>query len=243
MRILTGKAFTINGNVNVNEDCSLCINVVDKDGNITTIKEGTTIVTAINGKANQFATQNIMAGTDDMPWLLTKSGKVIKTARLVAYVYEQAEVTANDKYYPFASFNEAKEFVQNADQYTPYYIELVSDSTGADLTDLPENLVSIRVHEDATKEQIKLTANTDMELSREFYLEDVIIVASGKTLYADGYLLDLNNSDITAGRADRIDGLYIVNGTATFTSKTGNTINFVTVYDNGCLQCPAFSGF
>ncbi len=245
LRILTGKSFTINGNVNIDEEegSALCINVVDKNGNLATIKAGTTMVTAVNGTIEEFTTQNIMAGMTDTPWLLTKSGKAIKTAKLVAYVYEPAEVTANDKYYPFASFNEAKAFVANGEGYRTYYIELVSDSIGADLTDLPSNLLGIRVHKDATADKIKLTAKTDIEFSISLELENVNIVASGKTIYADGGMLNLYNSDITAGRADRIDWLYVENGTATFTSKTGNTMNYIEVYAGGCLKCPAFSGF
>ena len=45
------------------------------------------MVTATNGKAGQFMTENIMTGTTDVCWLLTKSGKVIKTSGTMAYVY------------------------------------------------------------------------------------------------------------------------------------------------------------
>ncbi len=239
VHILSGKAFTINGDVNIGEDSYVCINYVDKEGNLAAVKAGTTMVTATKANASQFYTENIMTGTTDVCWQLTKSGKVIKTAALAAYVYDIDEEKEEGS---FVSFNEAKEYIAAQNDGNDYVVELLCDTSGADLTDLPTNLIAIIKSERATASIVKLTTSKDVNLSTDLELRGVNLTASSKTINANEYELYVDGGAITAARAKELMGIVIEKGTVTFTAKD-STINYVQMGVDGTFKCPAFTGF
>ncbi len=237
--ILAGKAFTINGAVNIGEDSIVGINFVDKDGNLASVKGGATMVTATKATASQFYTENVMTGTTDVCWQLTKSGKVIKTAALVACVYDLDDEVEEGS---FASFNEAKEYVAAQEDGNEYAIELLCDTSGADLSDIPDNLTVIARSLKSTATSVKLTTIKDINLSTDLELYAVNLVASKKTIFANEFELIVNGGSITAARAKELSCISIDNGTVTFTAKD-STINYVDLGAGGTLKCPQFAGF
>ncbi len=242
LRILSGKAFTINGDVSISESSPLCINYVDKNGELAAVKLGATMVTATNGKAGQFTTENLMAGTTDVCWLLTKSGKVIKASGTIAYVYvKDNRQTVNLE---FAGFNEAKEYIATkVGDGEEYVIELIYGTSVADLSDLPSNLVAIVKSESAMETSVKLTTSLDVTLSTNLALDGVNLSAAKKTIYANDYELFIdNNGGITAARAKELNTIIISGGTVTFTAKD-STINYVQMGSDGTFKCPQFTGY
>ncbi len=241
VRLLSGKTITVNGEVDTEQDCTLCVNVVDKNGNLASVKEGTVLVTAANGMAGQFYTENVMTGTEDVCWLLTKSGKAIKTAKVVAYVYVDG---ARDIENPeFASFNEAKEYIASkADDGNEYAVELLCDNAGADLTNLPENLAAIVKSESTVASSVKLTTSLNINMSTDLELYGINLVASGKTINADEYGITLYGGAITAAKATNMTYVDVQEGVVTFTGKD-STINNVILGVDGSFKCPAFTGF
>ncbi|MDE6015027.1 MAG: hypothetical protein K2H41_04895 [Acetatifactor sp.] len=78
-RLLTGKTITVNGEVKTGEKGYFVVSQVDKTDALASIKEGTVMVTAEQGSAEQFRTENIIPG-NFVKWSLVKEGAEIKTA-------------------------------------------------------------------------------------------------------------------------------------------------------------------
>lgn len=78
-RLLTGKTITVNGEVKTGEKGYFVVSQVDKTDALASIKEGTVMVTAEQGSAEQFRTENIIPG-NFVKWSLVKEGTEIKTA-------------------------------------------------------------------------------------------------------------------------------------------------------------------
>lgn len=251
MRIMTGKGFTISGEVITDIYCCVTLNRIDKNNELAKITAGTAMVTAKNGKAGQFRTDNVMNAETGDEWLLTKSGNIIKTALLVAYVYEDS---TPDEKEVFASFNEAKEYIIMCNKANDidgeevydsenYVIELVADSTGADLRDLPDNLVEVVKGETGKDVNVKLTTTYNIDLNSDLTLRGVTLTATGKILNANSHSLLLEeSSQITALKANELHSICISGGKATFTGRV-NTINYTELYDGGSLACPVYTAF
>lgn len=78
-RLLTGKTIAINGAVKTGEKGYFIVSQVDKADALASLKEGTVLVTAEQGSAEQFRTENIIPG-NFVKWSLVKEGTQIKTA-------------------------------------------------------------------------------------------------------------------------------------------------------------------
>lgn len=78
-RLLTGKTITVNGEVKTGANGYFIVSQVDKNDALASIKEGTVMVTAEQGSAEQFRTENIIPG-NFVKWSLVKEGTQIKTA-------------------------------------------------------------------------------------------------------------------------------------------------------------------
>lgn len=78
-RLLTGKTITVNGEVKTGQKGYFVVSQVDKTDALASIKEGTVMVTAEQGSAEQFRTENIIPG-NFVKWSLVKEGTQIKTA-------------------------------------------------------------------------------------------------------------------------------------------------------------------
>lgn len=78
-RLLTGKTITVNEEVTTGEKGYFIVSQVDKTDALASIKEGTVMVTAEKGNAEQFRTENIIPG-NFVKWSLVKEGTQIKTA-------------------------------------------------------------------------------------------------------------------------------------------------------------------
>ncbi len=78
-RLFTGKIITVNGEVKTGENGYFIVSQVDKADALASLKEGTVMVTAAQGSAEQFRTENIIPG-NFVKWSLVKVGEEIKTA-------------------------------------------------------------------------------------------------------------------------------------------------------------------
>ncbi len=77
-RLMSGKRITVNGEVESGDRGYFTVNWVNKSDVLTSISEGTVMVTAQYGEASQFRTENIKPNTLS-EWALTKDGRSIKT--------------------------------------------------------------------------------------------------------------------------------------------------------------------
>ncbi len=78
-RLLTGKTITVNGEVKTGDKGYFIVSQVDKADALAGLKEGTVMVTAGQGSAEQFRTENIIPG-NFVKWSLVKDGADIKTS-------------------------------------------------------------------------------------------------------------------------------------------------------------------
>lgn len=240
-RILKGKLVTVNSAVDIGSDKYIILNYVDNNDNLADISVNTKMLSASEAFASQFKTDNIMKGTTDVKWLLTESNGIIKTAALLAYAYPEGNRQV-DRQHQFASFNDAKEYVDRQDG--DYVIELLSADSNAAFDIIPDNLSKIIKSPQTTAPSILIKTSKDINLTSSLILEDVVINAKGKTLNGSDLELELKGgAGVTAAKVVRLQKITIENGTVNITGSSGNQINNVVMTGHGTMKCPSYSGF